>query len=148
MLGGRNGRDRQAETGKRHQVDGSEQIDDPHIAYRQQPVDKPGDTGAYREQDKTDNPERYQFGEQKQGLRDRCHVDLFDRSLLLFAHDVQGGKETADKRQQEGHDTGNHIVFITQMRIEQVCDTDSALSGRYGRELLLLIEILDDGREV
>lgn len=34
------------------------------------------------------------------------------------------------------------------MRVEQVRDTDSALSGRYGQKTLLLIEILDDGREV
>ena len=91
LLGGRDGRDRQTEAGKRYQVDGRKQIDDPHIAHRQQPVDKPGDTGAYREQDKTDHPKRYQLGEQEQSFRDRCHVDLFDRPFLLFAHDVQGG---------------------------------------------------------
>ena len=38
-----------------------EQVDDPPIAHRHQPIYKPGDTGTCREQDKTNNPIMFQY---------------------------------------------------------------------------------------
>lgn len=148
LLRRRNGGDEQSESRKSNQIDRCKEIDHSQIAGRQQSVDGPGHHRPDRQQDKADDPERNQLGEQEECLRHRRHVDLLDRAFLLFANDVEGGKETGNDGKQEGHDAGHHIVFVVQMGIEQIGGSYSACAGCRGGIALLAVEIEDDGREV
>ena len=92
--------------------EGGKEEDDRDVAHWLLSVDEESQHHRIAQYQQAHYPVRYQLGEDEVKLAHRGYVDLFDGSLLLLAHDVEGREESYEQYQEHRHQAWYHEELI------------------------------------
>src|SRR5690606_14611886 len=119
LLRFRIGRDHQAKSQNGHQINGQVPVDQTDIAYGLNPIYQVSHPKySYSKYHHPQNPERYQFSENKPAFGNRGYVDLIDGPRFFFLYDVERRHIPPDHGHQNYQNYWYHKEWIAKRGIE------------------------------